>query len=157
MLVSLTVLSLAFDSLHREPSLDIYSMSKRRAELAIAPAPASPKTTSPSNGRRAKLEPWQGYYAHRVPHESPKRFAAKRGALRAQAADRGAPRAPAPRAWETPSLASVAEAKAERDAPTSRHELVRAWVNSQFQGRVAHSRARPAKQKVAPATAMSGR
>ena len=78
MLVSLTVLSLAFDSLHREPSLDIYSMSKRRAELAIAPAPASPKTTSPSNGRRAKLEPWQGYYAHRVPHESPKRFAAKR-------------------------------------------------------------------------------
>ena len=68
-----------------------------------------------------------------------------------------APRAPAPRAWETPSLASVAEAKAERDAPTSRHELVRAWVNSQFQGRVAHSRARPAKQKVAPATAMSGR
>ena len=49
------------------------------------------------------------------------------------------------------------EAKAERDAPTSRHELVRAWVNSQFQGRVAHSRARPAKQKVAPATAMSGR
>ena len=153
--MSLTVLTLAFDSLQREPS--IFSMSKRRAELAITPAPASPKTTSPSNGRRAKLEPWQGYYAHRVPHESPKRFAAKRGALRAASDRAAAPRARTPRAWEPQSLARVEEAKAEREAPTSRHELVRAWVKSQFQGRVAHSRARPAKQKVAPATAVMGR
>ena len=65
-------------------------------------------------------------------------------------------------AWSNNSMAEEWEdgggwAVDDLDDPTSRHELVRAWVKSQFQGRVAHSRARPAKQKVAPATAVMGR